>query len=116
MRPQGRRILPHVFLILIRATLEMSVMHRIEHWVAAMEPALLRKLSRLGINFVPVGAPLFYGSRSRQPCRVHLPTMLNHLETYRTDVWEMITDRGRLHEGVKRYAVRQNWRADAEAG
>jgi N-acyl amino acid synthase of PEP-CTERM/exosortase system len=73
----------------------MSVREGITHWAAMMEPALLRLLTRLGIHFNPLG-PLVDHHGRRQPCWVDLDVMLRRAVDERPDVWNVITDGGRL--------------------
>jgi N-acyl amino acid synthase of PEP-CTERM/exosortase system len=85
----------HLQLGLIRSCVEMSVREGITHWAAMMEPALLRLLTRLGIHFNPLG-PLVDHHGRRQPCWVDLDVMLRRVFNERPDVWDVITDGGRL--------------------
>jgi len=92
---EWRKMLFHLPLGLIRSCVEMSVREGITHWAAVMEPALLRLLTRLGIHFNPLGGLVDYHGR-RQPCWVDLDAMLRRVAEERPDVWEVITDGGRL--------------------
>jgi N-acyl amino acid synthase of PEP-CTERM/exosortase system len=92
---EWRRMLFHLPLGLIRSCVEMSVRERMTHWAAVMEPALLRLLTRLGIHFNPLGPLVEYHGR-RQPCWVDLGVMLDRVHAERPDVWDVITDGGRL--------------------
>ena len=85
----------HLPLGLIRSCVEMSVREGMTHWAAVMEPALLRLLTRLGIHFNPLG-PLVEYHGQRQPCWVDLGIMLDRVHAERLDVWNVITDGGRL--------------------
>jgi len=92
---EWRRMLFHLPLGLIRSCVEMSVREGMTHWAAVMEPALLRLLTRLGIHFNPLGPLVEYHGR-RQPCWVDLGIMLDRVHAERPDVWDVITDGGRL--------------------
>jgi len=92
---EWRKMLFHLPLGLIRSCIEMSVREGITHCAATMEPALLRLLTRLGIHFNPLGPLVNYHGR-RQPCWVDLEAMLRRTFDERPDVWEVITDGGRL--------------------
>jgi N-acyl amino acid synthase of PEP-CTERM/exosortase system len=92
---EWRKMLFHLPLGLIRSCVEMSVREGITHWAAMMEPALLRLLTRLGIHFNPLG-PLVDHHGRRQPCWVDLDVMLRRVFDERPDVWNVITDGGRL--------------------
>jgi len=85
----------HLPLGLIKSCVEMSVREGMTHWAAVMEPALLRLLTRLGIYFNPLGSLVEYHGR-RQPCWVDVGAMLARVHAERPDVWEVITDGGRL--------------------
>jgi N-acyl amino acid synthase of PEP-CTERM/exosortase system len=60
-----------------------------------MEPALLRLLSRFGIYFSPIGPMVNYHGM-RQPCHTNVERLLERVHKERIDVWEIITDNGRL--------------------
>src|SRR4051812_15861404 len=92
---EWRKMLFHLPLGLIKSCVEMSVREGMTHWAAVMEPALLRLLTRLGIHFNPLGSLVDYHGR-RQPCWVDLDAMLARVHAERPDVWEVITDGGRL--------------------
>jgi N-acyl amino acid synthase of PEP-CTERM/exosortase system len=92
---EWRKMLFHLPLGLIRSCVEMSVREGMSHWAAVMELALLRLLTRLGIHFNPLG-PLVEHHGRRQPCWVDLGVMLDRVHAERPDVWEVITDGGRL--------------------
>ncbi|MDA3920771.1 MAG: PEP-CTERM/exosortase system-associated acyltransferase [Salinisphaera sp.] len=65
-RFNGRRY-PLVTFGLFVALMRLSQLHGITHWLAVMEPSLLRLLSRFGISFTPIGGVIEYHGR-RQPC------------------------------------------------
>src|SRR4051812_13222584 len=92
---EWRKMLFHLPLGLIKSCVEMSVREGMTHWATVMEPALLRLLTRLGIHFNPLGSLVEYHGR-RQPCWVDLDIMLARVHAERPDVWEVITDGGRL--------------------
>lgn len=92
---EWRKLLFHLPLGLIRSCVEMSAREGITHWAAVMEPALLRLLTRLGIHFNPLG-PLVDHHGRRQPCWADLDTLLRRVYAERPDVWDVITDGGRL--------------------
>jgi N-acyl amino acid synthase of PEP-CTERM/exosortase system len=73
----------------------MSAREGITHWAAVMEPALLRLLTRLGIHFNPLGRLVDHHGR-RQPCWADLDVLLRRVYAERPDVWDVITDGGRL--------------------
>ena len=80
---------------LIRSLVENSIDHGITHWCLVVEPALMRFLASLGLRFHPLG-PLVEHHGLRQPCHADLATLLDGVREQRRDVWEVITDEGRL--------------------
>jgi N-acyl amino acid synthase of PEP-CTERM/exosortase system len=106
---EWRKLLFHLPLGLIKSCVEMSAREGITHWAAVMEPALLRLLTRLGIHFHPLG-PLVNHHGRRQPCWADLDALLRRVSAERPDVWDVITDGGRLwplteaHSGAARRA------------
>ncbi|KAF0221864.1 MAG: hypothetical protein FD174_195 [Geobacteraceae bacterium] len=88
-------IMPCITLGLIKAIMQMSVEHGITELFAVMEPALLRLLSRFSIYFRPIG-PLVDYHGMRQPCYSNIETLMDRVRKERIDVWEVITDEGRL--------------------
>lgn len=90
-----RKVICHLPLGLIRGCVQMSAEYGITHWTCIMEPALLRLLGRLGLHFTPVGPMVDFHGR-RQPCWAELDTLLRGVWRERPEVWEVITDRGRL--------------------
>lgn len=94
-----RLVTPFITLGLIRAIMQMSVEHGVTHLFAVMEPSLLRLLGRFSIYFKPIG-PLVNYHGMRQPCYSNVETLLNRVFKERADVWEVITDEGRLLKGL----------------
>jgi N-acyl amino acid synthase of PEP-CTERM/exosortase system len=92
---EWRKLLFHLPLGLIKSCVEMSAREGITHWAAVMEPALLRLLTRLGIHFNPLGSLVNHHGR-RQPCWADLDALLRRVYAERPDVWDVITDGGRL--------------------
>jgi N-acyl amino acid synthase of PEP-CTERM/exosortase system len=98
-----RRLIPHITLGLMKAIVQMSWEHGITHWSAVMEPALLRLIGRLGIDFSPLG-PLVDHHGMRQPCHGDIDEILTGMKRQRLDAWELITDGGR-YWGSHRFDV-----------
>ena len=92
---EWRKMLFHLPLGLMKSMVEMSARTGLTHWVAVMEPALLRLLTRLGIHFTSLGSLVDYHGR-RQPCWANIDVLLARVHAERPDVWEVITDGGRL--------------------
>ncbi|HET7313386.1 PEP-CTERM/exosortase system-associated acyltransferase [Salinisphaera sp.] len=61
------RCYPLVTFGLFIALMRLSIRNGITHWIAVMEPSLLRLLGRFGIRFHTIGGLLDYHG-SRQPC------------------------------------------------
>lgn len=100
MAPHGstgrdRRHFPHPLLGLMVGVVFMAAQQQITYWYASMEPVLNRLLRRFAVDLTPVGPSIeFHGVR--QP---HVDAVMAVLErTYkrRRDVWELVTDQGRL--------------------
>jgi len=91
----GRRVIPHITLGLMTTALRVGVQRGVTHICAVMDPALLRLLTRFGIRFDPLGEPVDYHGW-RQPCYAELREFFANIEAERPDVWDVITDCGRL--------------------
>lgn len=91
----GQRALPYISLGLFAAIVKMSVKHGITHWLAVMEPTLLRLLKRYGISFEHVGATVEYHGR-RRPVFTEAASLLDGIRRQRPDVWDLITESGRF--------------------
>ncbi|TVS00996.1 MAG: PEP-CTERM/exosortase system-associated acyltransferase [Rhodospirillales bacterium] len=77
-----RRVMPHVTLGLLRGLYNLSVRRGVTHLCAVMEPALIRLLARIGVQFEPIGPPVqFHGVR--QPC--YLVVDAQHDKVMRTN-------------------------------
>jgi N-acyl amino acid synthase of PEP-CTERM/exosortase system len=96
-----RTIMPFITLGLMKGIMRMSVENGITDLFAVMEPALLRLLSHFGIYFRPIG-PLVDYHGVRQPCHADIESLLARVYKERTDVWEIITDEGRLLYGMRK--------------
>src|SRR6185437_1636117 len=90
-----RRVLPHITLGLMAKALELGRAHGIDHVCAIMEPGLLRLLTRFGLHFIPVG-PMVEHHGMRQPCYSPVGELLARIKRERPEVWDVITDCGRL--------------------
>ncbi len=90
----GKRVMPYISLGLFAAILQMSVKHGVTHWMAVMEPALLRLLKRFGVEFDHVGPVLEYHGR-RRPAFTEVASMVERTRELRPDVWSLVTDNGR---------------------
>jgi N-acyl amino acid synthase of PEP-CTERM/exosortase system len=79
--------LPLVTYGLIRAVWLMSLSGNITHIVALMEPALLRLLRRLGVEFRSIGEPVQHHGL-RQPGWAAMGQLLNRVRDRRRELWE----------------------------
>lgn len=92
---------PQPLLALAVGIVHLSVEHDITHWYAIMTPSLDRLLSHFSLHLRVVG-PAFdlYGRR-----RAHFDSVKNVLDKAYCrypEVWELITDRGRLFPAPSR--------------
>lgn len=103
----GKRAMPYISLGLFAAILQMSVKHRITHWMAVMEPAQLRLLKRFGVEFDHVGPVLDYHGR-RRPAFTEAASLLERIRVRRPDVWSLITEGGKYLPEKSRYNYKRN--------
>ncbi len=96
-----QRRVPHLSLGLVQAMVFNSRRHGITHWVAEMEPALLRMYAKLGVHWIKLGPVVDFHGR-RQPCYTNLNDMLQRARKERPDVWSLITDPGGCGELLDR--------------
>ena len=87
--------IPHITIGLIAGALRMCFANGVTHMCAVMEPTLLRLLCRFGIRFQPVGPQVNYHGW-RQPCFAKITSLMAGIEAERRDVWNIVTDDGRL--------------------
>ena len=92
---EERRLMPYVTLGLIRGLVQMSIAQGVRHWAIVVEPPLLRLLKTLGFVFEEIG-PLVEHHGVRQPCHSDLARLLEGVRRLRPDVWDVVTERGRL--------------------
>jgi N-acyl amino acid synthase of PEP-CTERM/exosortase system len=86
---------PLMRLGLLQMLVRMSVQNGITHWLAVMEPKLVRMLSAMGLQFEPFGELVEYHGW-RQPCVCNLFEMLQHMKHNRPAFWNVLTDGGTL--------------------
>ncbi|QBQ55543.1 PEP-CTERM/exosortase system-associated acyltransferase [Nitrosococcus wardiae] len=101
-----RRQFPHPVLGLLVALVQMSSEYGITHWYAGMEPALNRLLRRFGFNLKPIG-PLvdYYGIR--RPYLDTVDNVLTRVFQKKRDIWDLVTDRGRIWPVSKEWTAKQ---------
>ena len=92
-RRREQRRVPHLSLGLVQAMVCTSAEYGITHWVAEMEPALLRMYAKLAIHWHPLGDLVDFHGR-RQPCWTQLNEMLMKTYRERPEIWDLITNGG----------------------
>ncbi|MBT4703781.1 MAG: PEP-CTERM/exosortase system-associated acyltransferase [Rhodospirillaceae bacterium] len=90
-----QRSIPHVSLGLMQSVVAMAEADGITHLFAVMEPSLLRMLRFLGIYFEKMG-PMIEHQGWRQPSFCDLHKLLATTYNDRPEIWEILTDNGRL--------------------
>jgi N-acyl amino acid synthase of PEP-CTERM/exosortase system len=80
---------------LIQTLVRMSMQHGITHWLAVMEPKLLRMLAAMSIRFEPIGGMVEHHGW-RQPCFCNLADVLQSMKYERPAFWSVLTDGGTL--------------------
>lgn len=78
---------------LVRGVVRMTATSGITHIVAMMEPALLRLLRRLGIQFHPMGRMVQHHGL-RQPVWAAMTNVTNGIRRCRPELWEVAFDAG----------------------
>ncbi|HYK81284.1 MAG TPA: PEP-CTERM/exosortase system-associated acyltransferase [Micropepsaceae bacterium] len=86
---------PLMRLGLLQMLVRMSMQHGITHWLAVMEPKVVRMLSAMGLQFEPFGGMVDYHGW-RQPCFCNLSEMLQCMKRQRPAFWNVLTDGGTL--------------------
>jgi N-acyl amino acid synthase of PEP-CTERM/exosortase system len=92
-----RRIAPVITLGLIMGALKIGLENGMTHACAVVEPALLRLLSRNGMEMTPIGRPVEYHGL-RQPCFISGKEFVESLAKNRPEIWAVVTDNGRALE------------------
>lgn len=90
-----QRRFPHPILALVVGLMRMSAKHKITHWLSIMDPALNRLLSLYGLQHDAVG-PIAEYHGQRRPYHVDLSSMLDRMHKDHNQIWELITDYGRV--------------------
>jgi len=87
--------MPLLSLGLIHAITKMALANGITHVCAVMEPALLRLLARLGVEFKALGPGVEYHG-VRQPCYARVLELLDQLRLMQPENWAIVTNGGRF--------------------
>lgn len=80
-------------LALIQGAVRLSAEAGHTHWLAVMEPTLLRLLAATGLHFTPLGPTVAYHGL-RQPAVAELAPMLARMAVEHPAVWDFITRGG----------------------
>jgi N-acyl-L-homoserine lactone synthetase len=86
---------PFLRLALIQGAVRLSAEAGHTHWLAVMEPTLIRLLGATGLHFSPIG-PLVDYHGIRQPAVAELVPVLRRLAVEQPAVWEYVTRGGTL--------------------
>ena len=92
---------------LIQGAVRLSAEAGHTHWVAIMEPSLLRLLRATGLHFQPIGPLVFYHGW-RQPAYADLNVLLDRLAGEKPDLWDFISGSGKYWQreaGAKSLAL-----------
>ena len=81
-----RRLAPYVTFGLLRGVLGICLEYGITHLAAVMEPALVRIMIRLGLDFEPLGGLVEYHGR-RQPCLARLADLILQSRNKGSPLW-----------------------------
>ena len=85
---------------LIEGLVRRSAAAGVTYWCAAMEPSLLRLLSRMSIYFRPFGPVLdFHGKR--QPCWQNLIVLLDRVYREEREIWRRLTADGAHRDALQ---------------
>ncbi|TQE98217.1 MAG: PEP-CTERM/exosortase system-associated acyltransferase [Spiribacter salinus] len=92
--PMRQRGFPHITVGLFSAIVQLSVESDVTHWLAVMEPTLLRLLRRFGIRFERIGHDVEYHGR-RRPTLGVAADVVDGILAERPDIWDLVTMGGR---------------------
>lgn len=95
-----RQALPHIALALFAGIVRLSAELNVTHWVAVMEPALLRLLRRFGIELAVCGKPIEYHG-TRLPTLSRTEDILAAVRVSHPEIWQFATEAGRFVPGVR---------------
>ena len=85
---------------LIEGLVRRSAAAGVTYWCAAMEPSLLRLLSRMSIYFRPFGPVLdFHGKR--QPCWQNVSVLLDRVYREEREIWRRLTADGAHRDALQ---------------
>jgi N-acyl amino acid synthase of PEP-CTERM/exosortase system len=121
-RPMGEASCSLLRLALIQGAVRLSAEAGHTHWLAVMEPTLLRLLRATGVHFKPLGPPVEYHGL-RQPAVAELVPTLARLRVEQPLVWDFVTAGGTWYSASKAEVSRTTgsaalgpWRRDLRFG
>lgn len=97
------RRFPHPILALAVGLVRRSAEHNITHWLSIMDPALNRLLGLYGLQHEPIG-PISEHHGARRPYYVNLPSMLDRMYQNHNNIWQLLTDYGKIRPGCEEHA------------
>jgi N-acyl-L-homoserine lactone synthetase len=80
-------------LILLQGVVQLSSELGLTHWIAVMEPSLIRLNQRNGIHFQPAG-PLVSYHGIRQPAIATIAAVLDRMRREHWKIWDYLTNSG----------------------
>ena len=86
-----RRVMPHITLGLMKATVQIGLDHGVDHFISVMDPAFLRLLHRTGVHWEPFGPAVNYHGR-RLPCHGRLSDLVDGLSAHNPSFAAFVTD------------------------
>ncbi len=95
-RNDRRSASPGLVLGLFRAIAQMAVENNVACFFIGVESVLFRLLQWSDIRFTPIG-PLVEYLCQRRPCYGSMAGILSHIQGRNHEVWEFLTEEGRLH-------------------
>jgi N-acyl amino acid synthase of PEP-CTERM/exosortase system len=75
---------------LLRGILDTCMENAILYLAAVMEPALIRALTRFGLEFEPIGGRVDYHG-IRQPCVARLTNLIDRVRSHHTLLWQYVS-------------------------
>lgn len=93
-------------LALMRGVLQASIAAGVTHWCAIMEASLFRLLRQVGVDFIPIGAPIIYNG-IRRAAVAEIAEVLTQSREERPELWDYVTEDGRLATPELGYAAMQ---------
>jgi N-acyl amino acid synthase of PEP-CTERM/exosortase system len=102
--PDERRLMPYITFGLLRGVFEICLDEGISHLCAVMDPALLRILDRIGLDFTSVGGLVEHHGR-RQPCYAPLAALIEQSSAAGSLLWQYLGETMRRPEPARATAA-----------